>query len=383
MIWKKRTMILFIAWLFLLSAGNVFSENEDYVVKIANLYKKTAVGIETTVKYQNGDKDVFEGSGFFIDLEGRILTNNHIVKDEEDTKIENDESEDQHQKLKEKCYTYWVTFEGKKYRAKLLGGDKYQDLALLKIDVVPGGVIPAKLGNSDNIQVGQKVIAFGNPYGLKNTLTAGRISALHRKNFFPGQIEDFIQTDAAINYGNSGGPLINENEEVIGINAAIIDNANNLGFAVPINFAINELEKLKKGDIEMGWLGVKSSLEKFIFSDTFEDLKILYELLDIDNTLMLTEMVKILENSGAALVELVEKESPAEDANIEKGDLIVEFNGKKITDGYDLKKAIFESPLDEDLKVIILKIDENGEVEISRKIVALISKKSNLKKAHH
>lgn len=380
----KKLQGAFLAFfiVFLIS-GIAIAEDDDWVIKIAKIYEKTLVGIETTVKHQNGDKDNFGGSGFFISLDGKILTNNHVVKDDEDSKITENDSEKN--ELKKKYYSYWIIFEGKKYRAKLLGADKYQDLALLKVENPPEGIIPAKLGNSDNLQVGQKVIVYGNPLDLKNTLTSGRISALHRRTLFDGRVEDSIQTDAAINFGNSGGPLINEQGEVIGINYAITNNSNNLGFAIPINFAVRVLDRLEKGDIKIGWFGVKTKIEKFIFSGTFEDLKELYEIIDNDSTSTLVQTAKILENPGAALVEEVEKDSPAEEAGIEKGDLIVEFNHKKITDGYDLRTAIFESPTEEDLLVVLLKVDKNGKVETSRKMATLYTRNflKEQKKAHH
>ena len=175
------------------------------------------------------------GSGFIIDEDGLILTNNHVVEKADEIKIK--------------------TIDGNEYDAKVVGRDPKTDIALLQIKVKGKLPKPAKLGDSEAIRVGDWVIAVGNPFGLGNTVTAGIISAKGRV-IGAGQYDDFLQTDAAINPGNSGGPLFNMNGEVVGINTAIVDQGQGIGFATPINMAKDILAQLKTGKVIRGWLGV-------------------------------------------------------------------------------------------------------------------------------
>ncbi|GAB4433098.1 MAG: DegQ family serine endoprotease [bacterium] len=236
------------------------------------------------------------GSGVIISPDGYILTNNHVVKNASIIKI--------------RLYGSKEDID-----AKLVGQDPKIDLALLKIDSKQE--LPyAVMGDSDSLQVGDWVIAIGNPFGLSHTVTKGIVSAKGRV-IGSGPYDDFIQTDAPINFGNSGGPLFNLNGEVVGINTAIISGGQGIGFAIPINMAKSLLPQLKEGKIVRGYLGIRIK----------EVTKELAESFGIDTV-------------SGALVEEVVKNSPAEKAGIKEGDIILEIDGKKIEDAMQLPKIV-------------------------------------------
>ncbi len=175
------------------------------------------------------------GSGFVIDYDGLILTNNHVVEKADEIKIKTD--------------------TGKDYDAKVVARDPKTDIALIKVSAGSDFPKPAQLGDSGSIRVGDWVMASGNPFGLGHTITAGIISAKGRV-IGAGPYDDFLQTDAAINPGNSGGPLFNMNGEVVGVNTAIVAQGQGIGFAIPINLVKEILPQLKSGKVTRGWLGV-------------------------------------------------------------------------------------------------------------------------------
>lgn len=237
------------------------------------------------------------GSGVIIDEEGYIITNNHLAGDAERIKVR--------------------LSDGREFEAKIVGCDPATDVALIKIK--EGVVIPdhevAVLGDSDKIRVGDWAIAIGNPYGLDRTVTVGVISAKGRSNLaILGEApvyQDFIQTDASINFGNSGGPLVNIRGEVIGINTAINTQAQGIGFAIPINLAKKTVDQLQvKGRVIRGWLGVG-----------FEEL-----------TPDLVEAMGLPLNKGVIIVNVIEG-NPADKAGLERGDVIVKFDGKEVESG--------------------------------------------------
>ena len=236
-----------------------------------------------------------QGSGFIIDGEGYILTNAHVVADADEIMIS----------LK----------NGDEYMAEIIGIDRRTDIALLKIE--PRGDLPVvRIGDSDSIQVGEWVIAIGSPYGLDQTVTAGIISALGRR--LPSeQYVPFIQTDAAVNPGNSGGPLMDLQGRVIGINSQIISASGafaGVSFAIPIGVAMSVQERLREdGEIRRGLLGVVFTEVSQTFAEALG-----------------------LENRDGALVQEVIKDSAAEKAGLQDGDIIVEFNGERIKKAHDL-----------------------------------------------
>ena len=233
------------------------------------------------------------GSGFIIDKNGYILTNNHVVEKASEIKVK--------------------LFDGTTYKAKVVGKDPKTDVALIKIDPKGKELHVAELGDSDALQIGEWVLAIGNPFGLSYTVTAGIVSAKGRV-IGEGPYDNFIQTDASINPGNSGGPLVNMKGQVVGINSAIIARAQGIGFAIPINMVKALLPQLRtKGKVVRGWLGV-----------TVQPL-----------TDALAKALKVPDKKGA-LVSEVMKDSPAEKGGLKAQDVIVEFNGKPVKSGRDL-----------------------------------------------
>jgi serine protease Do len=251
------------------------------------------------------------GSGFVIDSDGYILTNNHVVEDADEIKV--------------------ILKDHKEYEAKVIGRDSKTDLALIKIKSWRGLQL-IKLGNSDELRVGDWVMAIGNPFGLENTVTAGIVSAKGRV-IGAGPYDNFIQTDASINPGNSGGPLINLKGEVVGINTAIFAGGQGIGFAIPINVAKELISQLKeKGKVTRGWLGVM--IQKV--------------------TPDLAKSFNLKEESGA-LVGDVTAGSPAEKAGIKPGDIIVEFDGKTIKEMSELPRLVAAVPVGKTVDVKVLR----------------------------
>jgi serine protease Do len=239
------------------------------------------------------------GSGVIVDPSGIVLTNAHVVERASEIEV--------------------VTADGKKHKAKLVGVDRRTDLAVLRLQ--GGGPYPAAtLGDSDKLKVGDWVLAIGSPFGLQQTVTAGIISAKGR-SIGQGPFDDFIQTDAAINPGNSGGPLVNMSGEVVGINSAILSRSGGnvgIGFSIPVNMAKQIYTELAaKGKVTRGWLGVSIQPLTPELSNSFgiKDVK-------------------------GVLISDVVQESPADKAGITAGDIIIEFDKKKVETPQDLQKIV-------------------------------------------
>jgi serine protease Do len=260
------------------------------------------------------------GSGFLIDREGYILTNNHVVEKASSIKV----------KLSDE----------KEYDAKIIGRDPKTDIALIKIDV--NHTLPsATFGDSDKLEVGDWVVAIGNPFGLEHTVTAGIVSAKGRV-IGAGPYDDFIQTDASINPGNSGGPLLNLKGEVVGINTAIVSSGQGIGFAIPINVAKDLLPQLKsKGKIARGQLGVVIQ-------------KITPEIAKNFN----------LKEAEGALVSDVMENGPAEKAGIKRGDVITSYNGNKIKDNEMLPRLVAATEIGKKVKVGIIRDGKPMTIEV-------------------
>jgi len=263
------------------------------------------------------------GSGVIVDKDGYILTNNHVVKDADEIKVKlSDERE---------------------FKGKVIGVDPKTDLAVIKIDSNHLPVI--KLGDSDKLQVGETVIAIGNPFGLSHTVTSGIVSATGRANVGIADYEDFIQTDAAINPGNSGGALVNIRGELVGINTAIFSTTGGyqgIGFAIPSNMAKVVLNSLiKKGKVIRGWLGV-----------TIQPL--------------VPDLVKQfnLKDEKGVLVGDVVEDSPAEKAGIESGDVIVEFDGKKVDDVTNLRNMVANTLPNKEVTIKLIRNEKPKTVNV-------------------
>ena len=236
------------------------------------------------------------GSGFIIDRQGFVLTNYHVIEDADRITV--------------------TLADGRTLRGEVVGTDPAIDVALLRIDAA-GPVEPAPLGNSDDLRVGEWVCAIGNPLGYVHSVTVGVVSFMGRK-LFDASLDDYIQTDAAINFGNSGGPLINARGEVVGINSAISSRASNIGFAVPINQAVAILPQLKaRGRVSRGFIGV-------VLTDVTPD---------VQRSLKLTV-------ARGALVQDVSGDSPAERAGIKPYDVILSVDGRDILTNEELIRDI-------------------------------------------
>jgi len=283
------------------------------------------------------EQEVGGGTGFIISEDGMILTNEHVVTD------------------KEADYTV-LTNDGKKYPAEVLARDTARDLAVIKIKGAGTSFPTLNLGNSDNLQIGQTIIAIGNALGeFRNTVSVGVISGLGRTITAGGggvveTLEDVIQADAAINRGNSGGPLLNLKGEVIGVNFAMAQGAENIGFAIPINRAKKGIEQVKTlGKIVYPFLGVRYAL----INDAVQQ----------EN--------KLAVNYGAWVAKGSQGEpavfpgSPAEAASLKEGDIILEFNGEKITTDNSLAKTIGEYNPGDKVTLKILRGREEKIIEIT------------------
>jgi serine protease Do len=262
------------------------------------------------------------GSGFIIDEKGIVITNNHVIQNAEDIV---------------------VTVNGNKdYKAKVIGADPLSDIAVLQIDAKKK-FIPVNFGDSDKARIGDWVIAIGNPLGLGGTVTSGIISARNR-TIGLSRYEDYIQTDASINSGNSGGPLFDMNGDVVGINTAILGKGGSIGigFSIPSNSAKKVVDQLLEfGETKRGWLGVRIQI-------------VTKEIADVE---------KLGEPRGA-LVASVAEESPSDKAGIKAGDIILEFNGNKINEMKELPKIVAQTEVG---KTVEVKVWRNKR-EINKKI---------------
>jgi serine protease Do len=266
------------------------------------------------------------GSGFVINPAGYIVTNNHVVQDATEIQVKID--------------------DGRELPGKVVGRDPRTDLALLKVDATGLPVIP--LGDSSELQVGEPVMAIGNPFGLERTVTTGIVSATGRV-IGQGPYDDFIQTDASINPGNSGGPLINSRGQAVGINAAIFSQTGGsvgIGFAIPINQAKSVVTQLaSSGHVTRGWLGV-----------TIQPL-----------TPELAKGFKV-PGGGGALVSSVQEGSPAAQAGVKAGDVVTEYDGKKLSQPGDLSRLVAATTVGREVPLTIVREGKtmNLQVRVAR-----------------
>ena len=251
------------------------------------------------------------GSGFIIDRDGIVITNNHVIQGAEDIIVRANGD--------------------KEFKAKVIGADPLSDIAVLKLETKEK-FIPVKFGNSDKARIGDRVIAIGNPFGLGGTVTSGIISARNR-SIGLARYEDYIQTDASINSGNSGGPLFDMNGDVIGINTAILgrNGSIGIGFAIPSNSATIVIDQLIEfGETKRGWLGVRIQ----------------------DVTKEIAEVEK-LDKPRGALVASVAENSPSQKAGVKAGDIILEFNGEVINQMKELPIIVARTEVGKKVKVKI------------------------------
>ena len=267
------------------------------------------------------------GSGFIIDESGLVVTNNHVIADSDEISV--------------------ILNDGTTLKAELIGTDKKSDLALLK--VTPTKPLKAvKFGNSDTVRLGEWVIAIGNPFSLGGTVTAGIVSARNR-DIQSGPYDNYIQTDASINRGNSGGPLFNLNGDVIGVNTAIISPSGGsigIGFAVPAKTALAVIDQLRDfKEVRRGWLGVRIQQ---VTDEIGESLGI--------------------KPTRGALIAGIDEKGPAKPAGIEPGDVVVKFDGKDIKEMRDLPRIVADTPVGKDVEVLIIRKgkEETKTVKLGR-----------------
>jgi len=267
------------------------------------------------------------GSGFVLDVDGYIITNHHVVDEATEIVVRLDDE--------------------KEYKAEIVGGDAKTDIAVIKIADAKG-LVPVPLGDSDELKVGEWVVAVGSPFGLDHTVTAGIVSAKGRRINRPDQspYDDFIQTDAAINPGNSGGPLVNLKGQVVGINTAIYSRSGGnigIGFAIPINLARQIVPQLKEaGYVTRGWLGV-------LIQPVDEDI---------------AKSLELSEAQGA-LVAKVFEDSPAAKAGIEVGDVIVSFDGQEIRKSNDLPSIVAATPVGKAVQVTVVRSGRQETLDVT------------------
>ncbi len=281
---------------------------------------------------QNGQKPTPRrvnslGSGFIIDPAGLVVTNNHVIADADEVNV--------------------ILNDGTTLKAEVIGRDTKTDLALLK--VTPTKPLKAvKFGDSDTLRLGEWVIAIGNPFSLGGTVTAGIVSARNR-DIQSGPYDNYIQTDAAINRGNSGGPLFNLNGEVIGVNTAIISPSGGsigIGFAVPSKTVVPVIDQLREfKEVRRGWLGVRIQQVSAEIADSLN-----------------------IKPARGALIAGIDDKGPAKPAGIEPGDVIVKFDGKDIKEMRDLPKIVAETPVGKNVEVTIIRKgkEEKKSVKLGR-----------------
>jgi serine protease Do len=282
------------------------------------------------------------GSGFIIDPSGVVVTNNHVIADADEINV--------------------ILNDGTKLPAELIGKDTKSDLALLRVH--PDKPLKAvKFGDSDKLRLGEWVIAIGNPFSLGGTVTAGIVSARNR-DINSGPYDNYIQTDAAINRGNSGGPLFNLNGDVIGVNTAIISPSGGsigIGFAVPSNSATAVINQLRQfGETRRGWLGVRIQP---VTDDIAESLSI--------------------KPARGALVAGIDDRGPAKPGGIEPGDVVVKFDGRDIKEMHDLPRIVADTPVGKEVEVVVIRKGKEethtikiGRLEDGEKLAAADAKKN-------
>ncbi|HET6370753.1 MAG TPA: DegQ family serine endoprotease [Nitrospiria bacterium] len=264
------------------------------------------------------------GSGVIVDPNGYIVTNNHVISGADEIKV--------------------VLADRREFKGKVVGSDPKSDVAVVKIDAKNLPTVP--WGDSSKLQVGEYVLAVGNPFGLNQTVTMGIVSAVGRANVGIADYEDFIQTDAAINPGNSGGALVNVRGELIGINTAIFTRSGGymgIGFAVPSSMAKSVMESLiKTGKVVRGWFGI--SIQEV--------------------TPGLAKQFGLSEPKGVLVGDVLPK-SPAERAGIKRGDVILKLNGEEVENTGQLRNLVAEAPVGSKVKVDLFRDKQEKEVEVT------------------
>ena len=314
-----KKYILLLIYL-LLTSKNVFATFPNSFADIVKKEKDKVVHVFNTLAQENNTPfdDLFgppnsrqrarvaSGSGFFVSKDGYILTNAHVIQKADSLEV--------------------ILSDERSYPAKIIGKDPKTDLALIKIDTknAPSVIF----GNSDKVEIGDWLVAIGNPLGLDFTVTAGILSARNRDIFRGTAYGTFLQTDAAINEGNSGGPLFNIHGEVIGINTAVAAYGQGVGFAIPSNLAVKIMNQLRKyGEVRRGWLGVAIQNVKG------------------------PENKNLSKNEKGVAITAVQIDSPADKSGLKKDDVIIKYNDEKVTKTSELQQKVAETEVDSKVKI--------------------------------
>lgn len=269
-----------------------------------------------------------QGSGFVIDKQGHIVTNFHVIDGAREIEV--------------------YLSDSRRATARLVGQDRETDLALLKVDA--DGLIPAEWGDSEETEVGSMVWAVGSPFGLQRSVTSGIISGKHRTGMSRSPYQDFLQTDAAVNPGNSGGPLVNERGHVVGVNTAIVGDAyQGISFAIPSHIAKSIIARLKdEGLVRRGWLGVELAEVAMNASNT---------------TKAATQVPK-----GAMVLRVIntpEQPSPASAAGIQEGDIVLRWDGREVLSPTELRQFVAQTPIGHKVKAFVERNGNLVEVEVA------------------
>jgi len=330
---------------------DILAKTGQAIAEIVEEVKPAIVNISTTrtIKIQRGPEPFFEdpffrrffgeegpsrmpkerkamslGSGVIVDSKGYILTSNHVIQGAEEIEV--------------------TLSDKREFKGKIIGADPMTDIAVVKIE--GDRLQTIKWGDSDKLRVGETVLAIGSPYGLAGTVTMGIVSAVGRANVGIASYEDFIQTDAAINPGNSGGALVNVRGELVGINTAIFSTTGGyqgIGFAVPSNMSRAVMESLiKRGKVIRGWLGV-----------TVQSI-----------TPDLAKQFNLKEDKGALVTDVIEG-GPAEKAGILRGDVIIEYEGKKIDEPFQLRNMIANTLPGKEAELKVIRENRTETIKIT------------------
>jgi len=266
-----------------------------------------------------------QGSGFVVDKEGHIVTNYHVIDGAKEIEV--------------------FLSDGRRATARVIGQDRETDLALLKVDA--DGLIPADWGESDDAEVGSMVWAVGSPFGLQRSVTSGIISGKHRTGMSRSPYQDFLQTDAAVNPGNSGGPLVDIEGRVIGVNTAIVGDAyQGISFAIPSHIAKAIIARLKdEGLVRRGWLGVELADVAMVASPSA------------------TPVAK-----GAMVLRVINtpnQQSPASEAGILEGDIVLRWDGREVASPTELRQFVAQTKIGSRVKAIVNRSGSEVELEVA------------------
>ncbi len=322
---SDETATLLDSWIAQSNRCNDDELHDAYSKAVINAAEKVSpsvvkVNVKKDFKKGRGSKKIPNeaqagGSGFIFTSDGFILTNSHVVHNCSEVEV--------------------ILSDGQNFTASIIGDDPHTDLAVIKIEAT--GLIPAQIGNSQSLKVGQLVIAIGNPYSFQCTVTSGVVSAMGRslRTKTGRLVDDIIQTDAALNPGNSGGPLVNSHGEVIGVNTALILPAQGICFAIPINIAkFVAAQLVRKGKIKRGYIGVSCR------NVTLKDY--------------VTQMHDLTSNLGVKVANISDN-GPSKKAGLIKDDIIVAFNGEPVKEVDDLHKYLTEDKINMESKLTIIR----------------------------